>query len=148
MRQPTIRRAKTPLKIQSEKDLQKQVCDYLRTAYPKILFNSDMAGAMKLTIGQASQISRLRSNKGYPDIAIYEPRNGYAGLFIELKKQGERLAKMNGEPATEHIQEQRNCINLLKAKGYSANFCIGWDQAKETIDAYLGKATQNTIKTF
>lgn len=137
MYQTKIRRAKSTLKVQSEKDLQKMVCDYLRVAFPKILFNSDMAGAMKLSIGQAVQISRLRSNKGFPDIAIYEPKNGYNGLFIELKKEGEKLMKRDGTPVTEHIQEQLNCINLLNAKGYKCFFCSGWDSAKETIDNYL-----------
>ena len=71
MYKPKTYRAKTALKQQTEKELQKMVCDYLKVKYPKILFNSDMAGAMKLTIGQAVQISKLRSNKGFPDIAIY-----------------------------------------------------------------------------
>ena len=134
---PKIYKAKTILKVQSEKDLQKMVCDYLKAQYPKVLFNSDMAGAMKLTIGQAVQISKLRSNKGYPDLAIYEPRGEYNGLFIELKKEGEVLYKKNGEAITEHVQEQINCINLLKAKGYYAIMCIGFDETKMAIDLYL-----------
>ena len=80
MYKPKTYRAKTALKQQTEKGLQKMVCDYLKIAYPRILFNSDMAGAMKLSIGQAVQISKLRSNKGFPDIAIYEPRGEYHGL--------------------------------------------------------------------
>jgi len=137
MYKPKTYRAKTALKQQSEKELQKMVCDYLKIAYPKILFNSDMAGAMKLTIGQAVQISKLRSNKGFPDIAIYEPRGEYCGMFLEIKKEGEVLYKRNGEAVTEHVQEQINCINLLRAKGYIAGFAIGFDQAKTVIDAYM-----------
>ena len=137
MYKPKIYKAKKPLIVQSEKDLQKQVCDYLKIAYPKVMFNSDMAGAVKLSIGQAVQISKLRSNKGFPDIAIYEPRGEFAGLFIELKKEGECLTKRDGTPVSDHIQEQLNCINLLSAKGYKGRFCIGWQNAKETIDEYL-----------
>jgi len=137
MYKPKTYRAKTALKQQTEKELQKMVCDYLKVKYPKILFNSDMAGAMKLTIGQAVQISKLRSNKGFPDIAIYEPRGEFHGLFIELKKEGEVLYKRNGEAVTEHVQEQINCINLLKAKGYAAVFAIGFDESKTIIDSYL-----------
>ena len=132
-------RAKTGLKQQTEKELQKMVCDYLKIAYPTVIFNSDMAGAMKLSIGQAVQISKLRSNKGFPDIAIYEPRGKFHGLFVELKREGEVLYKRNGEPVTEHVQEQINCMNLLKAKGYDAGFAIGFDDAKKMIDWYLAQ---------
>lgn len=137
MNKPKIYKAKKPLTVQSEKELHSQVCQYLKVKYPKILFNSDMAGAMKLTIGQAVQISKLRSNKGFPDIAIYEPRGEYRGLFVELKKEGEVLYKRNGEAITEHVQEQINCINILKAKGYSAGFAIGYNEAVKMIDEYL-----------
>lgn len=137
MYKPKIYKSKRPLIVQSEKDLQKQVCEYLKIAYPKILFNSDMAGAMRLTIGQAVQISKLRSNKGYPDIAIYEPRNEFNGLFIELKKQGEKLFKKDGSWIDEHVQEQYLCMSILRAKGYSAEFAIGWDEARLQIDNYL-----------
>ena len=137
MYKPKTYRAKTVLKMQSEDQLQKMVCDYIKAQYPKVLFNSDMAGAMKLTIGQAVKISKLRSNKGFPDIAIYEPRGEFHGLFVELKKEGEVLYKRNGEAVTEHVQEQINCINLLKAKGYVAVFAIGFDEAKTIIDSYF-----------
>lgn len=121
----------------SEKTLHRAVCDYIKYQYPGILFNSDMSGAMRLTIGQAVQIKALRSNRGYPDIVIYEPRGIYHGLFIELKKDGEKLYKKNGECATEHILEQAACIARLNAKGYKACFAIGANSAIEIIDQYL-----------
>ena len=137
MYKPKVYKAKKPICVQSEKDLQKLVCNYLKIAYPTVLFNSDMAGAMKLTIGQAVQIANLRSNKGYPDLAIYETRGEYSGLFIELKKEGENLQKRDGSPITPHVQEQLNCIRLLRSKGYKAHFCVGWQEAKDAIDNYL-----------
>lgn len=137
MYKPKTYRAKKPLKVQSEKELHSQVCQYLKIQYPKILFNSDMAGAMKLTIGQAVQISKLRSNKGFPDIAIYEPRGEYNGMFLELKKEGETLFKMNGDYKDDHIRDQHCCIVLLASKGYYSTIAIGWDEAKLKIDHYL-----------
>ena len=121
----------------TEKTLHKQVCQYLRLQYPNVLFNSDLAGSMKLTIGQAVQLKTLRSNRGFPDIAIYEPRNGYHGLFIELKKEGEKLYKKIGDPVDDHIKEQLYCLLKLKSKGYQTAFAIGFDQAKFIIDEYL-----------
>jgi hypothetical protein len=60
------------------------------------------------------------------------------GLFLELKKEGTRLKKKNGEWANDHIAEQAEILNQLKLRGYAAEFAVGFDQAKEIIDNYLG----------
>jgi hypothetical protein len=121
----------------SEKTLHKQVCQYIRYQYPGILFNSDLAGATKLTIGQAVAMKSLRSNRGFPDIVIYEPRGIYHGLFIELKREGTKLRKKDMTCATPHIQEQWSTIIDLEKKGYMARFTVGFDEAKKLIDEYL-----------
>jgi hypothetical protein len=122
----------------TEKTLHKQVCQYLRLQYPNVLFNSDLAGSNLLTIGQAVQLKTLRSNRGFPDIAIYEPRRGFHGLFIELKKEGIRLYKKDGvTPVDDHITEQLQVIKLLTERMYYASVCIGFDNAKFIIDEYL-----------
>lgn len=121
----------------SERTLHRGVCDYLRYRWPGTMFNTDLSGATKLTKGQAGAMKNLRSQRGYPDLVIYEPRAGYHGLFIELKKEGTRLYKINGEPATEHIAEQMECLLELRSRGYKAEFAVGFDQAQEIIDNYL-----------
>jgi len=123
--------------MQTEKQLHKEICRYISLKYPKVLFNSDMAG-IKLTTGQAIQASKLRSNKGFPDLAIYEPRGGYCGLFIELKKEGTVIIKKNGEMTSDdHILEQFEIINRLLKLKYYACFCVGFDSAIEIIDQYM-----------
>jgi hypothetical protein len=122
----------------SEKSLHRAVCDYIRMAYPRILFNSDLAGATKLTMGQAVAMKALRSGRGWPDILIAEPRGDYHALFIELKKEGEKLYKKDGvTPVSDHIAEQIAMLDKLKEKGYKAMFGIGWDSTKSIIDFYL-----------
>ena len=121
----------------SEKTIHRAVCDYIRNQYPDVMFNSDMSGAMKLTIGQAVAMKNLRSNRGYPDIVIYEPRNGLHGLFIELKDEGVKLWNKSGRPATPHIAEQSECLVKLDERGYAVAFAIGFDDAKRIIDEYL-----------
>jgi hypothetical protein len=121
----------------SEKSLHKAVCDYLRYQYQGILFNSDLAGSMKLTIGQSTAMKSLRSDRGFPDVTIYEPKGNYHGLFIELKKEGETVINKKGFPATPHLAEQFLIIERLKLKGYRAEFAIGFDEAKKLIDEYL-----------
>jgi hypothetical protein len=119
-----------------EKDIHKQVCTYLKLVYPSCVFNTDLSG-IRLTLGQAVRLKSLRSFRGFPDIAIFEPRNGSHALFIELKREGERLIKKNGEYASEHIKEQVDCIGMLRERGYSAVMVSGFEQAKKVIDAYL-----------
>ena len=123
----------------SERTLHRAVCDYLRLQYPEVLFNSDLAGATKLTMGQAVAMKALRSDRGWPDLFIAEPgkRFKYHGLFIELKKEGTKLWKKNGEPTTPHIAEQVKMLEKLDARGYSVAFAIGFDQAKSIIDNYM-----------
>lgn len=121
----------------SEKTLHRAVCDYIRYQYPDVMFNSDMSGATKLTIGQAVAMKNLRSNRGYPDLVIYEPRGGFHGLFIELKDEGVKLWKRSGEPTTPHIAEQSECLIKLDSRGYAVAFAVGFDEAVKIIKEYL-----------
>lgn len=61
-----------------------------------------------------------------------------AGLYIELKKEGTRLKKKNGDWATEHIAEQAEVLAKLRQRGYCAEFAVGFEEAKIIIDEYLG----------
>ncbi len=121
----------------SEKILHKQVCQYIRIQFPGVLFNSDLAGSMRLTIGQAVALKSLRSSRGFPDLVIYEPKGEYHALFLELKAEGTKVIKMNGEWATPHIAEQAYMIERLKKLGYCALFAIDFDHAKKIIDQYM-----------
>lgn len=150
----------------SEADLQSQVADYLRLQYPDVLFHSDFGSGIKLTPGQA--VKQKRQNGGrraWPDMFIAQPMLSmfvginkpnemiklgeegdsieladtiYAGLFLELKKDGTRLKKKNGEWANEHIAEQAEVLQKLRKRGYCAEFAVGFDEAKRIIDEYLG----------
>lgn len=123
--------------IQTEDSLHLSVANYLKLQYPNVIFNSDMAG-VKLTIFQAQKSAQLRSSKGFPDIAIYEARGGYCGLFIELKRQGTEVFTAKGKPSSKHIEKQLELIVKLRERGYCAEFCCGFEQSKSTIDWYLG----------
>lgn len=62
-----------------------------------------------------------------------------SGLFLELKKDGTRLKKKNGEWASDHIAEQAEVLEQLRIRGYCTKFAVGFDEAKKIIDEYLGK---------
>lgn len=128
-----------------ESELQILVADYIRVRYPEALFHSDFGSGIKLTPGQAMKQKRQNGGRrAWPDMFIAEPQLDTTilkisgGLFLELKKEGTRLKKKNGEWANDHIAEQALVLEELRKRGYVAEFAVGFDQAKELIDKYLG----------
>ena len=131
-----------------ESELQVAVADYLRLRYPDVLFHSDFGSGIKLTKGQAmKQYRQNGGRRGWPDIFVaHVATHGdryYHGLFIELKKDGTRLQKKNGEFASPHIKEQWEMLGALTFRGYKAEFAVGFEQAKKIIDEYLGGENDN-----
>lgn len=132
----------------TELELQMQVADYLRLQYPDVLFHSDFGSGIKLTKGQAVKQKRLQGGRrAWPDMFIAKQRTlahdgdkyYYAGLFLELKKDGVKIRKKNGElVADKHIREQAELLEELRTEGYAAGFACGFDEAKKLIDEYLG----------
>jgi hypothetical protein len=130
-----------------------QVAQYLKLQYPKVIFRTDFSAGCKMTMGQAVKHKSLQAGRAYPDLFIAQPKFGTsqvspshhlmfehmycAGLFLELKREGVRIKKKNGEWADEHIAEQAAIIGILRLRGYKAEFAIGFDEAKKLIDEYL-----------
>ena len=125
------------MKKQPEFILQRQICAYLRVAYPDVLFMSDTIASVKLSEAQASRNKSIqKSGFKTPDLIIFAPRGIYHGLFIELKK--ESPYKLNGDLKTNfHLQGQEETMLKLRSLGYFA--CFKWilEDAKEIIDWYL-----------
>lgn len=120
-----------------EEKLHFAIADYLKLAYPKIVFISEPSG-VRVSIGLATKLKRMRSADTHLDIYILEPKGKYHGLFLELKaediyqKRNPELFKKN-----EHINDQKRTIDKLNKKGYYATFAIKFDSAKKIIDDYL-----------
>lgn len=127
----------------TEAELQLAVTDYLRWQHPTVIFRSDFASGLKLTMGQAAKHKRMQSSRAWPDLFIYEPRHGKHGLALELKKQGVRITTKSGElVANAHIREQAEMLMALRQRGYEADFAVGLDSAIEAINNYLEAPTQ------
>jgi hypothetical protein len=122
--------------MKQESILQKQVCGYINAQYPKALFVSDLSG-IRLTIGQAVALKYIRKLRAWPDLFIPEPNQIYHGLFIELKADGVKLKKIDGDYVNEHIKEQADVLAMLNERGYHAVFAVGFDEAKSKIDEYF-----------
>ena len=126
------------MKKQPEFELQSAICRYLSYQYGEILFLSDTIASLKLTPAQANRNKKIQKfGFSCPDLLILEPRNGYSGLFIELKV--ETPFKKNGEikaSKDDHLKNQLEAINKLNEKGYKAHFSWTFDVTKEIKDDY------------
>ena len=122
-----------------EYELQRQISWYLHVQYYDVLFLSDTIANLKLTKMQAIRNKRIQK-EGFktPDLLILEPRNGFSGLFIELKiatpfkKDGVIKASTK-----DHLKGQLESIEKLKAKGYFCCFSWNFDMTKDILDNYL-----------
>jgi hypothetical protein len=82
----------------------------------------------------------IQGKRGYPDLFIMEPRGIFHGLYIEIKKEDERIYKKDGvTPVSTHIDEQIDMLNELYLRQYYVSLAIGFDNVKETIDIYLNQ---------
>ena len=125
------------MKKQPEFILQRQICTYLRVAYPDVLFMSDTIASVKLSEAQASRNKSIQK-AGFktPDLIIFAPRGIYHGLFIELKvktpykKDGTLLQQ-------KHLRDQEETIKKLIEFGYYAVFSWEFEKTKKIIDWYL-----------
>lgn len=66
---------------------------------------------------------------GVSDVCLPVMRNGYAGLYIEMKRR-------NGVPS-DVKREQKEFLEFVTAQGYFAKPAFGWIQAADIIRWYL-----------
>lgn len=131
----------------NEENLHLRVCDFLRKNYPDVIFRTDFSSGMKMTPGQAIKHKKFQSSRAYPDLFIAESNILANGLFLELKAEGVKIYKKNGEiVANKHYQEQAEMLERLSQKGYRARFAIGYKQAIFEIKEYLGEPKRKEIE--
>lgn len=149
------------MRVDREHQLYEKIARYLQLQYPGVIYRFDIAADLKLTMGQAAKHKRLHPRRGYPDLFIAEPKlvvtdkerdavelgrsdNGwhlyyFAGLYLELKAEGNSPFKKDGTlKKDEHLEEQNEMLENLRDKEYKAEFAVGFEEAKQIIDDYLG----------
>jgi hypothetical protein len=124
----------------AETSLQTAVATYLRLQYPDIIFTSEASG-IRVPIGIAKQMKAHRSEAGLPDMIILEPRGGYHGLCLELKQEGTVVRTAKGEYYAT-VRHQGELLDRLAARGYRAEFAVGFDAARRLIDGYMATPQQ------
>lgn len=81
----------------------------------------------------------MASRKGWVDIFIAEPRNGYHGLFLEVKREGSGAILKSGAFSTDKkLQGEVAFLKRARDKGYKAEIGIGFEQCMKIINEYLG----------
>ena len=64
---------------------------------------------------------------GVPDVFLASPRQGFHGLYIEMKRQRGGTVQAT----------QKELITALRPAGYRVEVCKGWWEAREVIENYL-----------
>lgn len=101
--------------------------EYQKCKYPglELLFHIPNEGKRSYATGGKMKSEGMK--KGVPDLFLPVAKNGYHGMFIEMKREkGGRTSA-----------EQLNWIKQLNMQGYYAVVCRGFEEAKAEITAYM-----------
>jgi hypothetical protein len=97
---------------------------YQYPKYAKCLWAIPNGGARH--IGTAVKLKAEGVVAGVPDLFLMIPKNGWHGMFIEMKIKGGKLQ-----------ENQKEFMGLAILLGYQSVVCYGFDDAKNAITAYL-----------
>lgn len=120
--------AGTSIRISEEK-VQIAVVNYLKMQYPKALFTATMGGQYQKHHSQRRRAKATGYLKGVSDLLIFEPKGGYCGLFIELKRDKKCYPSA----------EQKLFLSNATQRGYYAVCAKGFEQCREIIDKYFNE---------
>lgn len=123
--------------VQTEKELTKQICLYIKAQYPSVYFFTDPSGMFQKSWAAKTMLKNNRSKHAQLDLIILHKSEPFVGAVIELKRQGEKLQNKDGSHKSEHLLEQYRSLKHLEEQGYMTCFAIGFDEAKFVIDMYL-----------
>ena len=112
----------------SEARLQSEVIKYIQLQYPKVKYCASLGGQYQPFQSQRNRARKTGYVKGFPDLFIYEARNGYHGLALEIKTIKGTVTK-----------EQKEWIEALNDRGYKAEVVKGLPNILKLIDNYLNE---------
>ncbi len=91
----------------------------------KLLFAVPNAGQRNKVAGGRLKAEGMKA--GVCDLLLLFPAHGFHGLAVEMKS-------MTGYAS----REQKDFLQALRANGYRAEVCRGWEQAWKVIAEYVG----------
>lgn len=105
-----------------------QWCKRNEAEHPELWLIFAVPNGGKRNIRTAAVLKLEGVKAGVPDLFLACPRNGYHGLFIEMKR-------IKGGKTS---QEQKTWLKALSGQGYKTGVAKGFEQAKTMIKLYLG----------
>jgi hypothetical protein len=129
-KQPLIKpRTKKPIK-HTEANYQQQVVEWARLAhmsgkYPNLDMLHCSLNGVKLSGTQAKIAKGQGMLSGVPDLFLPVPKNGFHGLFIEMKSEKGRLST-----------NQTWFLSKVELLGYKIAVCYSANEAIKTIENY------------
>ena len=111
----------------SEAQEQRVVIDYCHLRYPDVLIYHIPNGGSR-DAREAHNLKLQGVVPGIPDLHIPVARNGYHGLYIEMKRSG-KGARVS--------EDQKRVLAYLDKQCYKTAVCYGADEAIKIIDEYL-----------
>lgn len=115
--------------IHLEENTQIDCVNWMRWQHPSLapyLHHSPNGG--KRSKREAGRFKAMGVKAGFPDLALYIPRNNWHGLFIEMKTDKGRQS-----------ESQKEWQKMLTGQGYLYVVCRGFEEFKSIINTYIGK---------
>lgn len=116
------------------------------------LLNASMNGVKLSSTKAGARAKRQGLKAGFPDIFLPVAKDGFHGLFIELKTPACKQLKIAKGVLS---NAQKECIEALKNQGYKVEVCYGAHEAIDIIKGYIryeassfnGGATPSSLTT-
>jgi len=101
-------------------------CQLVQAAHPELdlIYHIPNGGARSKIEAGIMKAEGVR--KGMPDYHLPVARQGYIGLYIELKAPGGRVSK-----------DQKERMDALRAAGHRCEVAAGWMEARDLVLHYL-----------
>ncbi len=121
-------------KIKPEDNTTINILQYCKLAHPR-LYSSviKIHNEGKRSRSTNMLLPKLGFRAGASDLFFALPTDNFAGLFMEIKKDGWKYTKAQEE----HIQRQQEFIDQMNANGYLADWAIGTDAGILLINKYM-----------
>ncbi|MBQ8181977.1 MAG: VRR-NUC domain-containing protein [Ruminococcus sp.] len=101
---------------------------YFESKYPELALLYHVPNGGKRDKVTAARLKTEGVKAGVPDLVLPVGRDGYLGLYIEMKVGKNRTTK-----------EQKKWLKNLTEQGYKTAVCYDWMEASELLEDYLGK---------
>lgn len=95
--------------------------------FPELALMHHIANGGSRNAVEARHLKEQGVKAGIPDIFLPVAKNGWHGLYIELKR------KVGGVVSP----EQKTMIDKLRMQKYRVEVCKGWNAAADVIEAYM-----------